>query len=62
VKEIIVDKSEGRKKPDYDVRIFFHSFNVQIMFRQKVGTEDVYLGMSNLDPSSTKCQELLMKV
>ena len=32
------------------------------MFRQKVGTEDVYLGMSGIDPSSTKCQELLMKV
>lgn len=32
------------------------------MFRQKVGTEDVYLGMSGMDPSSTKCQELLMKV
>ena len=32
------------------------------MFRQKVGSEDVYLGMSDLDPSSSKCQELLMKV
>ncbi len=32
------------------------------MFRQKVGAEDVFLGMSDIDPSSTKCQELLMKV
>lgn len=32
------------------------------MFRQKVGAEDVYLGMSDIDPSSTSCQELLMKV
>jgi len=27
-----------------------------------VGAEDVFLGMSNLDPSSTKCQELTMKI
>lgn len=32
------------------------------MFRQKVGAQDVYLGMSEMDPSSEKCQELLMKV
>lgn len=31
-------------------------------FRQKVGTEDVYLGFSNIDPSSSKCQELMLKV
>jgi len=32
------------------------------MFRQRVGAQDVYLGMSDVDPSSHKCQELLMKV
>jgi hypothetical protein len=30
--------------------------------KQRVGTEDVYLGMSGMDPSSTKCQEMLLKV
>ncbi len=33
-----------------------------MLFKQKVGTEDVFLGMSDMDPSSTKCQELLFKV
>jgi len=51
VKDIVVDKKENRLEPEYE-----------ILFRQKVGAEDVYLGMSDMDPSSTKCQELLMKV
>lgn len=51
IKDIVVDKNETRIRPEFD-----------IMFRQKVGTEDVYLGMSGVDPSSTKCQELLMKI
>jgi len=51
VKDIPVDKNESRMRPEFEV-----------MFRQKLGTEDVYLGMSDIDPSSTKCQELLMKV
>ncbi len=32
------------------------------MYRQKVGAEDVFLGMSDMDPSSFKCQELTMKI
>lgn len=34
----------------------------KVLFKQKVGTEDVFLGMSDMDPSSTRCQELLIKV
>ena len=32
------------------------------MYRQKVGTEDVYLGLSGVDPSSNYCQEMLYKI
>jgi len=51
VKDVIIDKRENRLTPEFD-----------IMFRQKVGAQDVYLGMSDIDPSSNKCQELLMKI
>eukprot|EP00331_Platyophrya_macrostoma_P026515 CAMPEP_0176438690 /NCGR_PEP_ID=MMETSP0127-20121128/19452_1 /TAXON_ID=938130 /ORGANISM="Platyophrya macrostoma, Strain WH" /LENGTH=204 /DNA_ID=CAMNT_0017822725 /DNA_START=41 /DNA_END=655 /DNA_ORIENTATION=+ len=51
VSEVPVDIKETRKRPDFDV-----------LFRQRVGTNDVYLGMSNMDPSTSKCQELLLKV
>ena len=32
------------------------------MFKQHVGTEDVYLGLSDKDPSSTHCDSLLVRV
>ena len=32
------------------------------MHKQHVGTEDVYLGLSDKDPSSTHCDALLVKV
>lgn len=32
------------------------------MYRQKVGTEDVFLGLSGVDPSSNHCQEILYKI
>jgi len=51
VKDIPVDKYENRIRPEFEV-----------MFSQRVGTEDIYLGMSDVDPSSVKCQDLLMKV
>ena len=31
-------------------------------FKQNVGPEDVFFGASDIDPSSVKCQELLLKV
>lgn len=51
VKDLPVEKDEKRPRPDFEV-----------IYKQAVGTEDVYLGMSNMDPSSTKCQALLIKV
>ena len=32
------------------------------MHKQHVGTEDIYLGLSDRDPSSTHCDSLLVKV
>eukprot|EP00931_Biecheleriopsis_adriatica_P103487 TRINITY_DN78312_c0_g1_i1.p1 TRINITY_DN78312_c0_g1~~TRINITY_DN78312_c0_g1_i1.p1 ORF type:complete len:215 (+),score=55.54 TRINITY_DN78312_c0_g1_i1:79-723(+) len=49
----VVVKSEGddRAIPKYEV-----------MPRQKVGAHDVYHNLQELDPSSDKCQELLIKI
>ncbi|EGR29822.1 hypothetical protein IMG5_148060, partial [Ichthyophthirius multifiliis] len=51
VKELPILKNDDRQMPD-----------VEVLYKQRVGTEDVYLGMSNMDPSSTKCQDFLIKV
>jgi len=51
VKEFVVDKNEKRPSPQFEV-----------VYKQRVGTEDVYLGMSGLDPSTTKCQCILVKI
>lgn len=32
------------------------------MYRQKVGTEDVFLGLGGTDPSSNCCQEITYKI
>eukprot|EP01017_Pseudomicrothorax_dubius_P028605 TRINITY_DN3404_c0_g1_i2.p1 TRINITY_DN3404_c0_g1~~TRINITY_DN3404_c0_g1_i2.p1 ORF type:complete len:204 (-),score=51.51 TRINITY_DN3404_c0_g1_i2:429-1040(-) len=45
------DQFETRPCPDFE-----------ILYKQKVGAEDVFLGMSNIDPTSTKCQEILFKI
>lgn len=44
-------KEDGRPKPKYE-----------ILYRQKVSTEDIYLGLSEKDISSNSCDQLLMKV
>lgn len=46
--EIIED---DRLKPEFEV-----------LYKQDVGTEDVYLGMSGKDPSSNCCDQLIMKI
>lgn len=46
--EIIED---DRLKPEFD-----------ILYKQDVGTEDVYLGMSGKDPSSNCCDQLSLKI
>jgi PIH1 CS-like domain len=47
------DDAEGdaRKRPHYD-----------ILMAQKVGTGDVYLGMSGVTPLTTDCQEMVVKI
>jgi hypothetical protein len=32
------------------------------LYRQKVGTEDVFLGLGGTDPSSNCCQEIIYKI
>lgn len=51
VKTFLPPKNETRPAPEFE-----------ILHRQKVGPSDVYLGLSNLDPSSTQCQEIVVKV
>ena len=34
----------------------------EFLYKQAVATEDVYLGMSDKDPSSTSCEDLVLKV
>lgn len=43
--------NETRLRPDVDV-----------LYKQAVGTEDVYGGWSGINPSSTSCQFLLIKI
>ena len=44
-------KEDGRPKPKYE-----------ILYKQNVGTEDIFLGLSNKDNSSNSCDQLLMKI
>ena len=34
----------------------------EILYQQRVGTEDVYLGLGGRDPSTAYCQDLLVKI
>lgn len=36
--------------------------NFETLYRQRVGTEDVFLGLSGVDPSSNHCQEIFYKI
>jgi len=45
------DYDDGRECPPYD-----------FLYKQAVATEDVYLGLSGKDPSSTDCEDLVLKV
>jgi len=42
---------DERAQPDFEV-----------LYKQHVGTEDIYLGLSDKDPSSTHCDSLLVKI
>ena len=43
--------SDDRPEPEYE-----------ILYKQRVGTEDVFLGIGGLDPSSRCCQDLLVRI
>lgn len=43
--------SDDRPEPEYDIQL-----------RQRVGPEDIFLGLSDMDPSSRHCQDLLVRV
>eukprot|EP00879_Flechtneria_rotunda_P025079 GHRR01026623.1.p1 GENE.GHRR01026623.1~~GHRR01026623.1.p1 ORF type:complete len:190 (+),score=46.08 GHRR01026623.1:125-694(+) len=45
------DLDDGRKVPEYEFR-----------YKQSVSTSDNYLGMSGKDPSSSCCEDLMVKV
>lgn len=44
-------KSDDRPEPEFE-----------ILYKQRVSPQDVYLGLSDLDPSSRSCQDLLIKI
>ncbi|CEM18730.1 unnamed protein product [Vitrella brassicaformis CCMP3155] len=48
---ITLQQDDHRTEPEYE-----------ILYRQKVGTEDVYLGMSDRDVSSDHCEEITIKI
>eukprot|EP00356_Strombidium_inclinatum_P010731 CAMPEP_0170483280 /NCGR_PEP_ID=MMETSP0208-20121228/2972_1 /TAXON_ID=197538 /ORGANISM="Strombidium inclinatum, Strain S3" /LENGTH=217 /DNA_ID=CAMNT_0010756247 /DNA_START=3 /DNA_END=652 /DNA_ORIENTATION=- len=45
------ERPDDRPQPEFEV-----------LHKQHVGTEDIYLGLSDRDPSSTHCDSLLVKV
>ncbi|KAM8838524.1 dynein axonemal assembly factor 6 [Synchiropus picturatus] len=49
--EVAEDDDDPRPKPEYE-----------IILKQSVGTEDLFLGLSRKDPSSMCCEALLIKV
>ena len=52
VQEVIMDElDDGRVRPEYEIFV-----------KQAVGTEDVFLGLSDKDPSTTSCETLVVTV
>merc|ERR1712168_316220 len=45
------DDNDKRLKPDYE-----------ILYRQAIGSEDSYLGMSNKTVATSSCEDLLVKI
>jgi hypothetical protein len=44
-------ESDPRKRPEYE-----------ILYKQAVSTEDMYIGLSGRDPSSGSCEDLLVRI
>ena len=57
--EIWTDKDFKEEKFEEDDR---PKPKFEILYKQNVGTEDIYLGLSDKDISSNSCDQLLMKV
>ncbi|XP_073216854.1 dynein axonemal assembly factor 6 isoform X1 [Lepidochelys kempii] len=47
---------DPREQPD------FVSARYEILFKQQVGAEDIFLGMSRKDPSTACCEDMLIKI
>ncbi|NXJ08482.1 PIHD3 protein, partial [Odontophorus gujanensis] len=45
------DTWDPREQPEYE-----------ILFKQQVGTEDVFFGMSRKDPSTACCEDMVIKI
>ncbi|XP_060105957.1 dynein axonemal assembly factor 6 [Heteronotia binoei] len=45
------DSWDSREQPEYE-----------ILFKQQVGTEDLFLGMNRKDPSTACCEDMLIKI
>ncbi|XP_019395850.1 PREDICTED: protein PIH1D3 [Crocodylus porosus] len=45
------DTWDPREQPEYE-----------ILFKQQVGTEDIFLGMSRKDPSTACCEDMLIRI
>ncbi|XP_015264428.1 PREDICTED: protein PIH1D3 [Gekko japonicus] len=45
------DSCDSREQPEYE-----------ILFKQQVGAEDLFLGMSRKDPSTACCEDMLIKI
>ncbi|KAM3137934.1 hypothetical protein pb186bvf_010015 [Paramecium bursaria] len=54
-----IEEVQVQSKPIQDNR---QRPEVEVMYKQSVAAEDVYGGWSGIDPSSLKCQALLLKI
>lgn len=50
-REEVEDESDSRKRPRFD-----------IAYKQRVGTGEVYLGMSDTTPASAHCDEMVVRI
>ena len=67
VRDALEDADDGRERPvcvysGKYVYIAVMRCRFEIAYKQRVGTEDVYLGMSDSDASSRSCTEIVVKV
>jgi hypothetical protein len=49
--ELQLQVKDSRKRPDYDV-----------LYKQRVGSEDLYLGIGEVTPASASCEMIVLKI